>query len=70
MIETDGQYYPKALFLGSTAIPLGLWLTIAGQPKDPVTNQPRTWWRVASGLVVVLSLIFGGMLSWYITHPE
>lgn len=70
MVESEGRYYPKALFFGCIAVILGIWTTITGQPKDPQTGQPANWWRIASGIVFFVSLIAGGLLAYTIAHPE
>jgi len=58
-IESAGQYYIKALIFTPMALLLGLWLMIAGQPRDERTGEMALWGKIGTGMTAAAGLVLG-----------
>jgi hypothetical protein len=66
MLESEHRYYVKALFLTPFALAYGLFLAVFGQPLDPSTGKPKTWWRVGAGITLAGGFALGGLALTYV----
>src|SRR5437879_2688157 len=43
VVVTQGRYFLLTTLLGPSMMFLGIWLSIFGQPSDPLTGRPAKW---------------------------
>ncbi|UQA59297.1 hypothetical protein [Polyangium aurulentum] len=58
-IESAGKFYIKALVFTPMALLLGLWLMIAGQPRDEHTGEIALWGKIGAGVTSGAGLVLG-----------
>jgi hypothetical protein len=57
-IESNGQYYIKALVVTPVAFLLGMWLMIAGQPRDE-RGEIAVWGKIGAGVTTGAGVVLG-----------